>query len=130
MNVYLPGTEEKEITFSGVLFAKEGKQEWEKWVEVKDLQDGDKNNPYFLFIDEGMLHMTVVDQRGGGSGEGTMHLLALESKDNWSLKGCYYFGHNYGDPLVDGDYYAHSILLDQQLVEPMSTCRYLEISQG
>lgn len=125
MNVLLSLPEDFSANFSGVLIAKQSDTQWKKWLEIKDTNETDKNNPYYLFLDKETLYMTVVDQRGGGSGEGVMYLMALASEDSWKLQGCYYFGHNYGDPETDGDYFAHSIDLEKQLSEPLETCSNL-----
>jgi hypothetical protein len=114
-------------TFVGVLVAEENNSEWVELATVEG-DSGDKNNPYYLFVSNGKLMLTVVDQNGAGSGEGVMNVFALSSSGNWDSQGCYYFGSNYNGPSADGDYYAYSAKLSNQSSQPMSSCSGVEVS--
>jgi hypothetical protein len=116
-------------SFAGVLVAKQGDTQWTKLLEIKDSGTTDatnslsfNNNPYYLMVDNKQLLLTVVDQNGAGSGEGIMKVFALSETNEWTLDGCYYFGLNFNDPEIDGDYYAFSTKFSKQTTEPKATC--------
>ena len=87
----------------------------------------DKNNPYYLWAQDGQLYLSIVDQEGAGSGEGNMKLVRLSATGKWDVVDCYYFGASYGDPQRDGDYFGFSQHLDRQEKESPSLCQNLDI---
>lgn len=77
-------------TFAGVLVAKQGDVQWTKLLEIKDVEAVNKNNPYYLMVDNQRLLLTIVDQNGTGSGEGIMKVFALseaneKNKNEWHI---------------------------------------------
>jgi hypothetical protein len=114
-------------TFSGLLVSAEGAP-WRKYLEIRDLQPTDKNNPYYLWAHEGELYLSIVDQNGAGSGEGIMKLVRLSSTGSWEIVGCYYFGGSYVGPGQDSDYFAFSQYLDRHRKEPRELCQNVEIA--
>jgi hypothetical protein len=130
MNINLEVPNDFVTSFTGILVAKEGETDWKKSIEVKDANGiVAKNNPFYLTIDEGQLILTVVDSRGAGSGEGRMKVFSLDDEASWSLKSCYYFGGNYGDPLLDGDYFAYSTQFEKQEPLSLGECSNMELIQ-
>lgn len=114
-------------TFTGVLVAKQGDAQWTKFLEIKDADVMNKNNPYYLVIDNKKLLLTIVDQNGTGSGEGIMKVFALSETSGWDLVSCYYFGGNYGDQATNGDYFAYSIQLSKQTIQPIKSCNNVHL---
>lgn len=127
MNVVLALPSGFTSSFVGVLVAEQGQSQWTKLAEIKDSETADKNNPYYLMIDDQNLLLTVVDQNGAGSGEGIMKVFALTKANNWGLKSCYYFGENYADPAISGDYFAFSAVFSEQTPEPMESCNNVQL---
>ncbi len=122
MNVVLnlPATDVP--SFTGVVVS-EGGAPWRKYLEIQDTEPTDKNNPYYLWAQDGNLYLSIVDQRGAGSGEGIMKLVTLAATGDWVVEGCYYFGGNYGGVESDGDYFAFSQYLDKHQEESASRCQ-------
>lgn len=89
--------------FSAILIAYEEERAWKKFTEIKNLKDG-RNNPYYLWLSNNDLVLSVVDDQGAGSGEGYMKLFIRKPVDDptgkkkvtgkfkWHLSGCFYFG--------------------------------------
>lgn len=128
MNVVLNVPKDHNATFTGILVSKQGEPQWVSFTEIKDKQVNDKNNPYYLWTDSNKLQLSVVDQNGAGSGEGTMKLFTFSNNGNWELTGCYYFGGTYNEPSVDGDYFAYSTKLSKQTPKPLIECNNLTIT--
>jgi len=97
-----------EVKFVGVLVGDEESRGWNKFLQIQDSQRTDSNNPYYLWSEEGKMFLTVVDQRGAGSGEGILKLMATTDGEDWRIEDCYYFGSNYRGPEEDGDYFEFS----------------------
>ncbi|MFH0837854.1 MAG: hypothetical protein V1880_01140 [Patescibacteria group bacterium] len=127
MNVVLSLPIDFTPTFSGVLVAKQGNTKWIKLLEIKDTGATNKNNPYYLVVDNQKLLLTIVDQNGAGSGEGIMKVFALSETDKWKLESCYYFGGNYDDPSTDGDYFSFSAKFSEQTLQPIETCNNVQL---
>jgi len=127
MNVVLTLPTDFTPIFAGVLVAEEGQTKWSKILEIKDSVTTDKNNPYYLVTDGNNLLLTVVDQNGGGSGEGIMKVFALDEAGNWDLKSCYYFGGHYSDPSTDGDYFASSADFSKQTPQSIEPCNNAQL---
>lgn len=130
MNVALSLPRDFTPVFTGVLVAGEGDSQWFKLLEIKDEKPVNRNNPYYLVVENQRLLLTVVDLHGGGSGEGIMKVFALYEGEEWQLESCYYFGSNYGDPDTDGDYFAHSIKFSEQIpqeIEKTENCRNAQL---
>jgi len=113
--------------FSGVLIAHEKSVGWSKFAEIIDIDTQRKSNPYYLWIKDGILTLSLVDQNGAGSGEGNMSIFALGKNGIWAQKGCYYFGANYDNPLSSGDYFASSKQISQQKEQPIENCKGVSI---
>jgi hypothetical protein len=114
-NQYVP-------SFTGLIVSQAGTP-WHKYLEIRDTERTDKNNPYYLWAQEGQLYLSIVDQEGAGSGEGNMKLVRLSATGNWEVVDCYYFGASYSDPQRDGDYFGFSQHLNRQEKESASLCR-------
>lgn len=115
-------------SFTGILVAQQNEKRWTKLLEIRDSDSNNYegstgNNPYYLWSNNGKLFLSVVDSNGAGSGEGIMKVFALSQNEIWELTGCYYFGGNYRDSEMDGDYFAYSSQLSRQKPEPMKTCK-------
>lgn len=105
----------------GVLAARVTDDTWTQLLQLTDQNQTDKNNPYYLWIEDNKIYLSVVDQNGAGSGEGHLKLLALNDQAQWQLAGCYYFDGNY----TDGDYFIMSQRLELWEEIPMSECQNL-----
>jgi hypothetical protein len=86
---------------------------WRRYLALAQGDPTDRLNPYFLWMQDGRLTLSLVDQRGAGSGEGIMRLAQLTSDGAWQTVGCYSFGAAYRGP-EDGDYLAFSRDLARQ----------------
>ncbi|MDD4902309.1 MAG: hypothetical protein PHE24_04175 [Patescibacteria group bacterium] len=122
MNVVLSTPSGFTPSFAGILIAKQGDKQWIKLTEIKDSKVTDKNNPYYLLVDNKKLLLTVVDQNGAGSGEGMMKVFAWSAANDWQLAGCYYFGSSFSDQSTDGDYFAWSTKFSEQEARPIEAC--------
>jgi len=122
MNVVLNLPANFTPTFAGVLAAQPGDTGWSKLIELKDAQVTDKNNPYYLTVDNKRLLLTVVDQNGAGSGEGLEKVFVLAETGDWKLLSCYYFGASYSDAATDGDYFAFSAKFSEQTPQSLAAC--------
>ena len=111
-------------SFVGGLIAEDGDDTWSKFFEITDSDTSDKNNPYFLWIENEQLTLSVVDQKGAGSGEGVEKVFALQLDGTWELDGCYYFGSNFNS----GDYFEHSSNLEAQNSQPLSSCNNMALN--
>lgn len=127
MNVVLTLPDDFTPSFAGVLIAKQGDTQWTKLTEIKDVNATDKNNPYYLTVENKKLLLTVVDQNGAGSGEGIMKVFSFSDTGNWNLEKCYYFGGKYNDPSTDGDYYAFSTKFSKQEERPLEECNNVQL---
>ncbi|MFC1700472.1 hypothetical protein ACFLZ4_02430 [Patescibacteria group bacterium] len=116
-------------TFRGILISRDGESQWSVLTEIKDKQENDKNNPYYLWTDSKELFLSVVDQNGAGSGEGMMKVFKFVDEKNWELTGCYYFGSTYNGPSTDGDYFAFTSKLSEQTSQPLSNCNSVSLVQ-
>jgi len=114
-NQYVPSV-------TGVIISESGAP-WRKYLEIRDTERTAKNNPYYLWAQEGQLYLSIVDQTGAGSGEGHMKLMRLAANGAWEVAGCYYFGATYNNTSSDGDYFAFSRYLDKQKKESASFCQ-------
>jgi hypothetical protein len=125
MNVVLELPQDYQQHFTGLLLSVDGTT-WQKYLELGDAQTTDKNNPYWLWREDGMLYLSIVDQSGGGSGEG---ILKLEQymDGKWQLAGCYYFGANYYGAAEEGDYFASSQKLGQQQEQAPEACQNVKL---
>jgi len=126
MNVRLDLPNQYVPSFTGLLVSEAGTP-WRKYLEIRDTEPTDKNNPYYLWAQEGHLYLSIVDQHGAGSGEGNMKLVRLSARGKWEVVDCYYFGASYSDPQRDGDYFGFSQHLDRQEKESPSLCQNLDI---
>lgn len=129
MNFYLELPKKFTPSFTGILVAQQNEKRWTKLLEIRDSDPNNnnygasiENNPYYLWINNGKLFLSIVDSNGAGSGEGIMKVFAPSQNEKWELTGCYYFGGNYRDSEMDGDYFAYSSQLSKQKPEPMKTC--------
>lgn len=123
MNVLLPDLPtDYTANWVGVLAAKKNDQAWTNLLRLGDQNQTDKNNPYYLWLKDKKLYLSVVDQNGAGSGEGTMKVLTLDDQNNWVLDSCYYFDAN----LTDGDYFIMSQRLELYESKPLSECGNLQ----
>ncbi|OGJ52357.1 hypothetical protein A2335_02565 [Candidatus Peregrinibacteria bacterium RIFOXYB2_FULL_32_7] len=127
MNVVLSLPTDFTPTFTGVLVAGQGNPQWTKLIEIKDTEETNKNNPYYLMVDNQKLLLTIVDQNGAGSGEGIMKVFALQETSNWKLESCYYFGGNYNDPSTDSDYFAFSTKFSKHTSQPIESCNNVQL---
>lgn len=127
MNFMLDLADDQQPSFSGLLVSAAGVP-WRKYLEIWDAQPTDKNNPYYLWAQDGRLYLSVVDQLGAGSGEGIMKLVQLSATGSWKIVDCYYFGGGYSDPVRDGDYFAFSQYLDRHSKESGALCQNVEIA--
>jgi hypothetical protein len=127
MNVTLSLPADFAPTFVGILVAEQEDTQWTKFIEVKDTEEINKNNPYYFMVDKQKLLLTIVDQNGTGSGEGIMTVFALSETENWELESCYYFGGSYNDPSVDGDYFAFSTNFSKQKSQPIESCNNVQL---
>lgn len=128
MNIPLELPKKFTPSFTGILVAKQNEKHWTKLLEIKDrdlnnYEGSTSNNPYYLWSSNGKLFLSVVDSNGAGSGEGIMKIFSLSQNETWELTGCYYFGGNYRDSEMDGDYFAYSSQLSKQKPEPMEECK-------
>jgi hypothetical protein len=126
MNVVLSLPTNFTPSFAGVLIAQQGDTQWTKFIEIKDRKETDKNNPYYLAVNNNKLLLTIVDQNGAGSGEGYMKVFALSEIGTWKLESCYYFGAHYNDPSTDGDYFAFSVNFAKQKPEAKASCNNIQ----
>lgn len=128
MNILLPDDVPVNYTASwvGVLAARENDQIWTKLLEIKDQNQTDRNNPYYLWLKDKKLYLSVVDQNGAGSGEGTMKVLTLDEQNNWILDSCHYFNGNY----TDGDSFIASQQLEVWDAKPFSECKNLILNSS
>jgi hypothetical protein len=122
MNVMLDLPNQYVPSFTGLIVSQAGTP-WHKYLEIRDAERSDKNNPYYLWAQDGQLYLSIVDQVGAGSGEGNMKLVRLAATGNWEVVDCYYFGASYSDPQRDGDYFGFSQHLNRQEKESASLCR-------
>lgn len=127
MNVVLTLPNDFTSMFAGVLVAEQGDTQWSKLIEIKDAETTNKNNPYYLIVDNQKLLLTIVDQNGAGSGEGVMKVFALSEAGSWKLEQCYYFGGSYNDPSTDGDYFAFSTKFSKQTTQPIESCNNVQL---
>lgn len=127
MNIALSLPKNFTPTFSGILVAEQKDTQWSRLIEIKDTEETNKNNPYYLTITDKQLLLTVVDQNGAGSGEGIMKVFALSENNNWELEKCYYFGGNYNDPATDGDYFAFSVNFSKQTSQAIESCNNVQL---
>ena len=126
MNILLQLPKGFDTTFTGILISKRGEPQWTNFMEIKDKGNDNQNNPYYLWTDSNKLLLSVVDQNGAGSGEGTMKLFTFTS-EGWKLTECYYFGESYDEPAVDGDYFAYSSKLSEQTSKSLSECNNVSV---
>ncbi|OGM04893.1 hypothetical protein A2715_04560 [Candidatus Woesebacteria bacterium RIFCSPHIGHO2_01_FULL_39_32] len=80
-----------DVQRSGVLVANEGDTNWKILLEIED-QPRNKNNPYYVAIENGLIYILIVDTNGAGSGEGVAKL--IESSDqgaSWVTRDCFYY---------------------------------------
>lgn len=127
MNVVLSLPDGFIPSYAGVLVADQNETKWTKFAKIQDVDETNKNNPYFLLVNNKKLLLTVVDQAGAGSGEGMMKVFALSETSDWKLESCYYFGEGYSDPSTDGDYFAFSAKFSEQTSRPIESCNNVEL---
>lgn len=122
MNVVLDVPNEYTPSVTGVIISEAGTP-WRKYLEIRDAERTTKNNPYYLWAQEGLLYLSIVDQSGAGSGEGHMRLMRLAATGDWEVVGCYYFGGTYNNTSSDGDYFEFSRYLDKQKEVSAAFCQ-------
>ncbi|MCX6744113.1 MAG: hypothetical protein NTX82_01155 [Candidatus Parcubacteria bacterium] len=123
MNILLDAPVEFKPQFVGLLKANEGDNVWSKFIEIKDKIATDKNNPYYLWLDNKQLYLSVVDQNGAGSGEGIMKLFLI-ADDKTALNGCYYYP---GTP-TEIDYFSHTRNIGKFESQPLEICNNVQIN--
>lgn len=69
----------KSTNYAGVLRKPSGTSEWEEYIKITSSPNSAKNNPYKLWFDNG-LYLLIVDQMGGGSGDGNGKLIKIIDK--------------------------------------------------
>lgn len=128
MNFFVEAPRDFTIAFTGVLVTRDN-QKWYKLLEIRDVGESAyiRNNPYYMWSNDGLLYFTVVDMTGAGSGEGIMKLFESNNGVKWNLSGCYYFGFNYKDSKTSGDYFEYSKYLDEQEERPLSECTNVQL---
>jgi hypothetical protein len=99
-NVYLEGDDGKQfsgpINFVGVVFSRNNGQTWHKVFEIKnDVSDSGgpvHRNPVGIFWHENKYYLDIADDRGAGSGEGSLvRYWTLDGKIWNRYPKCYYF---------------------------------------
>ncbi len=123
MNINLSGLPNNfSVSYVGLIATKADQQTWTELLKLEDENQTDKNNPYYLWVKDSKIYLSVVDQNGAGSGEGLMKVLTLNEQNHWVLTGCYYFS----DTFNDGDYYQLSRELDKFAAKPLTECSNLQ----
>lgn len=124
MNIQQPVPIDFKPSFVGILVAGQNDKQWSKLLEVKDIDVNvsSENNPYYLFIENEKLLLTIVDQNGAGSGEGNMKVFALSEKVGWKLQGCYYYSGVTIKAPINSDSYSFTANLNKQDRQPIETC--------
>lgn len=136
MNIPLQVPDGFKTTFGGMLIAGKTDTAWSKFLTLKDTSENNNdgstgNDPYYLWTDAKKLMLSVIDQNGGGSGEGVEKVYSTLEGEAWHLEGCYYFGpsdsnSNWGaDVDASGDALKYSKNLSEQGVlsaEQMTAC--------
>jgi hypothetical protein len=123
MNIPLETKPDFKLQFIGVLKASKGESAWSKFIEIKDKNDTDKNNPYYLWQENNQLFLSVVDQNGAGSGEGIMKLIKI-ADNQANIIGCYYFP----NPEPSETYFSNTRKYQQFDSQPIADCNNLLIS--
>lgn len=123
------GPLEDDYPFAGILISSKDGEQWEKFLQVNDTgQDtSNNNNPYYLWLSEGRLHLSVVDTNGAGSGEGKEKVFYTTDGMHWEQKNeCYYFGDNttglvdstqFGKDISNDGYFKASIHLNHMATD-------------
>lgn len=122
MNVLLTLPSNFKSTFVGVLRARKSDKAWSKYIEIKDVNPADKNNPYYLWLTKDQIRLTVVDQNGAGSGEGLMKVFKIEN-NKAELIGCYYYS---GSDSAN-NYFSNTKNLSKFESQSMESCTNADI---
>lgn len=127
-NLELDVSDDFEIKFSGIVYAKEGETKWTKLYNIKNAWENNTNSPYAMWVSDSYLFLTVVDDQGNGGGEGILKLMKTKDAVNWEKAGCYYFS-GYQDPDIDGDYFNYSKNVSQfaRVPESNPSCENFEL---
>jgi len=77
--------------YAGVVRRTAGATEWQEYIKIISEPDQAKNNPYKLWVGDG-LYLLLVDQFGAGSGEGTAKLIKVTPEnDTYDQVKCFYY---------------------------------------
>jgi len=126
MNAPLTLPKGHSATFAGVLVSIDGRN-WTKYLEIRDEESTDENNPYYLWTDAGDLFLSIVDQTGPGNSKRIMKLEKLSDGADWKLVECYYFGLDSRGPSLDGDYFAFVQEVLKQKRQPLASCQSVNL---
>lgn len=122
MNIVLNVPADFKPKFVGLLKVEAGNTSWSKYLEIIDKVASAKNNPYHLWLDDGQLYLSIVDQNGAGSGEGIMKVFKLKGKKFISL-GCYY----YPGSESSLHYYSNTRNIEMFTAQKSDDCNNLDI---
>ena len=132
MNVALDLPDGFTPTFGGILMADKDATAWSKLLTIKDTDTSGNssstgNEPYYLWTTGKELMLSIVDQNGGGSGEGVEKVYSTADGESWTLKGCYSFSGeenpNFATEAEGENYFAYSKELADFKVLAMVTCK-------
>ncbi|MCX6739775.1 MAG: hypothetical protein NTZ49_00925 [Candidatus Parcubacteria bacterium] len=122
MNVLLNVPADFKPQFVGLLKVEAGNTSWSKYLEIVDKIASAKNNPYHLWLDDGQLYLSIVDQNGAGSGEGVMKVFKLKGEKFISL-GCYYYPGSESSLY----YFSNTQNIEKFTVQKSDSCNNLDI---
>ena len=82
---------DRNATRSGVLYSQTDIGDWKLLYEIVDTESY-KNNPYYFWKERELYYSVVVDDFGGGSGEGQGKLIRIDPKlQEWDIVHCFYY---------------------------------------
>ncbi len=126
INIYLENFPNgMQAQFKGVLAAVDGDSEWTKFLTITDTGTA-KNNPYYMWNVGDTIMVSIVDDTGAGSGEGSMKIAEFADYGNSFISGdiCYY----YSAPGIDG-YYSDATLANEfDDISDMTDCLNFELN--
>jgi len=77
--------------YAGVVRKPTGSSEWQEYIKIVSSPDQSKNNPYKIWVGDS-LYLLLVDQNGGGSGEGIAKLAKVTQENNtYEQIKCFYY---------------------------------------
>ncbi len=77
--------------YAGVVRKTTGSSEWQEYIKIVSSPDQSKNNPYKIWVGDN-LYLLLVDQNGGGSGEGIAKLAKVTQENNtYEHIKCFYY---------------------------------------